>query len=87
MFHPYEKLLDSFLACDTMPIFQAFEDVETDRGYYVEKHKQDNEEIINKKSMIAKTIAFLPLCLVILLKLILPFVMQGISALGNSMIS
>lgn len=86
-FHPYEKLLDSFLACDTMPIFQAFEDVETDRGYYVEKHKQDNEEIINKKSMIAKTIAFLPLCLVILLKLILPFVMQGISALGNSMIS
>ncbi len=84
-FAPYEKMMDSFIACDTMPIYQAFEDVESDRMYYVEKHKQDNDEIINKKSLIARAIAFLPLCLVIIVKLIIPFVVQGISSLGINM--
>ncbi len=84
-FHPYEKLLDSFRSCDIMPINMAFGDAETDRLYYVEKHKQDNESIIERKSLIAKTIAFLPLCLVILLKLIVPFVVQGISSLSMNM--
>ena len=83
-FVPYEKMMDSFIACDTMPIYKAFEDVESDRRYYVDKHKQDNDEIINKKSLIARTIAFLPLCLVIIIKLIVPFVIQGISSLGTS---
>ena len=84
-FAPYEKMMDSFLACDTMPIYQAFEDVESDRMYYVDKHKQDNDEIINKKSLIARTIAFLPLCLVIIIKLILPFVVQGMNSLSVNM--
>lgn len=83
-FHPYEKLLDSFIACDSMPIWKAFGDVEADRNYYVEKHKQENEELIQKKALIGKTIAFLPLCLVILLKLIVPFVVQGLDALYGS---
>ena len=53
-FVPYEKLLDGFIACDTMPVYRAFEDVESDRNYYVEKHKQDNEQNISQKAMIAK---------------------------------
>lgn len=85
-FVPYEKMMDSFIACDTMPVYKAFEDVESDRRYYVDKHKQDNDEIINRKSLIARTIAFLPLCLVIIVKLIIPFVMQGITSLGTSVI-
>lgn len=85
-FVPYEKMLDSFIACDTMPVYKAFEDVESDRQYYVDKHRQDNEDMINKKSLIAKTVSFLPLCLVIILKLILPFVVQGISGLGVNMV-
>lgn len=84
-FAPYEKIMDSFIACDTMPIYQAFEDVESDRMYYVDKHKQENDEIINKKSLIARVIAFLPLCLVIIVKLIIPFVVQGITSLGIDM--
>lgn len=85
-FTPYEKMLDSFIACDTMPIYKAFEDAESDRRYYVDKHKQDNDEIIQKKSLIARTAAFLPLCLVIIVKLIIPFVVQGISGLGTGAI-
>lgn len=84
-FVPYEKLLDGFIACDTMPVYRAFEDVESDRNYYVEKHKQDNEQIISQKAMIAKTVSFLPLCMVIIIKLILPFVVQGITGLSMDM--
>lgn len=84
-FMPYEKMMDSFIACDTMPVYKAFEDVESDRNYYVEKHKQDNEELINKKALIAKTMAFLPLCMIIIMKLIVPFVVQGISGLSMDM--
>ena len=84
-FAPYEKMMHSFIACDTMPIYKAFEDVESDRMYYVDKHKQDNDDIINKKSLIARTIAFLPLCLVIIVKLIVPFVVQGINSLAINM--
>lgn len=68
-----------------MPVYRAFEDVESDRNYYVEKHKQDNEQIISQKAMIAKTVSFLPLCMVIIIKLILPFVVQGITGLSMDM--
>ncbi len=84
-FPPYRKLLDGLIACDSMPMEQAFEDAETDRAYYVEKHKQENEDLIMKKALIAKTIAFLPLCAVIIIKLIMPFVMQGIAGLRSGM--
>ena len=54
-----------------------------DMLYYVEKHKQENEEIAHNKALIAKFIAFVPLCLVILFKLILPFVLMGIKQLSK----
>lgn len=83
-FMPLEKLMDGFLAADMLGIEQAFSGMEKDRNYYVEKHKQENEEIITKKSVIAKAMAFIPLCLVILVKLILPFVLEGMKQLSNT---
>lgn len=83
-FMPLEKLMDGFLAADMLGIEQAFSGMEKDRSYYVEKHKQENEEIITKKSVAAKALAFIPLCLVILIKLILPFVLEGMKQLSNT---
>ncbi len=82
-FLPFEKLMDNFLACDAVEIVDAFSGIEVDRSYYVEKHKQENENIISKKASIAKFIAFIPLCLVIIVKLILPFVLEGIGKISN----
>jgi hypothetical protein len=83
-FMPLEKLMDSFLAADMLGIERAFSGMEKDRNYYVEKHKQENEEIIEKKSVAAKAMSFIPLCLVILMKLILPFVLEGMKQLSNT---
>ncbi|MFQ9934494.1 MAG: hypothetical protein ACLRVQ_08720 [Lachnospiraceae bacterium] len=83
-FMPFKKLMDSFLAADMLGIEKAFHGMESERRYYVEKHKQENEDIIMKKSVIAKGLAFVPICLIIMVKLILPFVMEGMKQLSNT---
>ena len=82
-FVPFERLIDGFIASDRIGICSAFEDVEKDRVYYVDKHKQENEEIVKNKALIAKFIAFIPLCSVIIIKLILPFVVSGMEQIGT----
>ena len=79
---PFERLLDSFIASDRMGIPLAFADVRSERLYYIEKHKQENELLLNDKAMVAKTISFIPLCMVILAELIVPFVYFGLKQLS-----
>lgn len=81
-FLPYERILDCFIASDRVGISEAFSDVLSERIYYIEKHKQENEVILNNKAVIAKTIAFIPLCLVIIAELIVPFVYYGLKQLS-----
>ncbi|MBO5069610.1 MAG: thioredoxin domain-containing protein, partial [Roseburia sp.] len=44
----------------------------------MEKHKQENEIMIGNKALIAKFIAFIPMCMVICFVLVVPFVYQGL---------
>ena len=81
-FRPFQRLMDGFVACDDTYIYQAFDDLEKDRRYFLDRHKQENERIVDDKTTIAKMISFLPLCAVISFKLIIPFIMQGLSSLG-----
>lgn len=84
-FLPFNRIIDGFIACDDMYIYKAFEDVETDRRYYIEKHKQENTYYIEQRGAIGKFLSFIPLCAVILVKLVVPFVMEGMRqmAAGN----
>lgn len=81
-FPPYVRIIDGLIACDKMPVYQAFEELESERGYYIDKHKQENEAMIIDKAAIAKVIAFLPLYGVIICKLIIPFVLEGLNQLA-----
>ncbi len=78
----FDRLMDNFRACDYMNINSAFEDVEKERDYYILKHKQDNEFMIEERSLIAKVISFVPICAVIITKLIVPFVVKGMSQIN-----
>lgn len=80
---PLERIMDCFIACDSIGISKAFSDIESDRRYYIEKHKQDNEIIINNKALIAKFIAFIPICIIIIFVLVIPFVYEGIQQLNS----
>lgn len=81
-FLPYERILDCFIVSDRIGISEAFSDILSERIYYIEKHKQENEVILNNKAVVAKTIAFIPLCLVIIAELIVPFVYYGLKQLS-----
>lgn len=76
-FLPFNRIIDGFIACDEMYIHKAFEDVESDRRYYIERHKQENVHYIQQRGAIGKFLSFIPLCSVILVKLIIPFVIEG----------
>lgn len=82
-FLPFERLMDCFIASDRIGISKAFSDVVSERLYYIEKHKQENEIIINNKATIAKFIAFIPICMVICFVLVVPFVFYGLQQLQN----
>ena len=73
----FDRLMDNFRACDYMSINQAFADVEKERSYYIMKHKQDNDFIVEERSLVAKFLSFIPICAVIVAKLIIPFVVEG----------
>lgn len=82
-FLPFNRLIDGFIACDDMYIHKAFEDVESDRRYYIEKHKQENAYYIEQRGAIGKFLSFVPLCAVILVKLVVPFVMEGMRQMAE----
>lgn len=86
-FLPFNRLIDGFIACDDMYIYKAFEDVEMDRRYYIEKHKQDNLFYIEQRGAISKFLSFIPLCAVVLINLIIPFVLEGMQQLSISNMS
>ena len=83
-FLPFSRLLDGFIACDDMFIHKAFEDVEIDRRYYIEKHKQDNALYIEQRGALAKFMAYIPLCTVVIVKLVIPFVIEGMEQMAVS---
>ncbi len=83
-FLPFNRIIDGFMACDDMHICKAFEDVETDRQYYIEKHKQDNKFYIEQRGAVAKFLSFVPICLVVIVKLIVPFVLEGMNQMSIS---
>jgi hypothetical protein len=86
-FLPFNRLIDGFIACDDMYVHKAFEDVEMDRRYYIEKHKQENLFYIEQRGAISKFLSFIPLCAVVLINLIIPFVLEGMQQLSISNMS
>lgn len=76
-------LFQSFVGCllsiDNVGVQKAFAGLETDRNYYKEKRKEDNEALMRKKSEIGKWIALAPVIFVFAAYLIYP---MGKLALG-----
>jgi hypothetical protein len=78
-FRPFCKIVDGLQSSDKLGLYKAFEDVEQERNYYIDKRALDNEITIQEKSILGKTIAFVPFILIVGLYLILPFVTEGLN--------
>lgn len=68
----FQSFVGCLLAIDNVGVLKAFAGLETDRNYYKEKRKEDNEALMRKKSEIGKWIALAPVVFVFAAYLIFP---------------
>lgn len=82
-FPPFRRFVDNLLMVEEEDILTAFAEIETDREYYKEKRKTDNEIISTRKSEIGSILAFIPLIETLLLYLIVPFAMYSLALIES----
>ena len=82
-YEPARKLVDALMVCDDIPVAQAFYDVEGERAYNMESFKQRALDLQREKAAFARVIAFLPFVSVLVLRLVVPFVLEGLMQLSQ----
>ncbi|HEX2945642.1 MAG TPA: hypothetical protein VHT96_06780 [Clostridia bacterium] len=77
---PFVRVVENLQsASNRIPIVKAFDQLKSERGYYQEKRKQDNEILVNKKGIWGRMIAFIPLGAAVLLYIMLPFIQLSLN--------
>jgi hypothetical protein len=82
-YEPAERLVDALIACDDIPVSQAFYDLEGERTYNMEQYKQKAANRQREKAALARVIAFLPFLALLALRLLIPFILEGLTELGS----
>lgn len=78
-FPPFVRTIERLQnALEKVTLKEAFEDLESDRAYFEEEKKQENERIINKKTNWGRLIGFTPMNVVIFFYLVFPFIYLSI---------
>lgn len=81
-FMPFIRLADAFIACDRLPVHEAFDEIASDRNYYLEKYRQESESLAMDKAAVGRVIGFIPMYITIGCKLVIPFVLEGLNKLS-----
>ena len=79
-FEPFTRLVDNLITVDKVNVANAFDEIETERGYYLEKRKDDNEATVVKKYMYGKACGFAPLIAEGILYILLPFAQVAVGS-------
>ena len=80
-FGPFRRLCDSLLSADKVGVDGAFDDLETEREYYQEKRKLDNDKLLGICLRKANRYQMIPIWCIIIFYLILPFGMYALNML------
>lgn len=84
-FLPFVRIVEDLEACDHLGVEAAFDEIEGQRDFFADKRKQDNEITLANKGVIARTVAYVPLIMLLGLYLIIPFVLESMSQLMGYM--
>lgn len=82
-YEPAIKLVDALIVCDDIPVSQAFYDLEGERAYHMQQHRQKAADLQREKAAFARVIAFLPFVALLALRLVIPFVLEGLTQLNS----
>jgi hypothetical protein len=67
--------------CEELPVEEAFLNLEDEREYFLKKNMEERKNYQGECIALAKMAAYLPMFLLIILKLVVPFVAEGLSEL------
>ncbi len=81
-YEPVGRIADALISCDDVRIADAFLNMEAERNYYMDQYRQKVNAWTGGRAALAKVMAFIPFLLVLALKLVVPFVAQGLSQLS-----
>lgn len=76
-FEPFRRLCDNLMTVDKIGVIHSFEEIVQDREHFQRQREADTYRMIRKKSGQAKLIAFIPMLLIIITYLILPYGMEA----------
>lgn len=71
-------------AVESIPIREAFDELDTERSYHQEKRKESNERTISQKSMIGKVFGFGPMVILFVGYLIIPLCVIGMVSMTSA---
>ncbi len=71
-------------AVESIPIREAFDELDTERSYHQEKRKESNERLISRKSMIGKVLGFAPMVILFVGYLIIPLCVIGLTSMTEA---
>ena len=78
---PVQRICDALEFCEELPVEEAFLNLEDEREYFLKKNMEERKNYQGECIALAKMSAYLPMFLLIILKLVVPFVAEGLSEL------
>ena len=76
---PVQRICDALEFCEELPVEEAFLNLEDERAYFLKKNMEERKNYQGECIALAKMVAYLSLFLLIILKLVIPFVAEGLS--------
>lgn len=62
---PFTRIIDNFIRCDDMPIYEAFHEIDVDKDGYISRRKLANKKSIKKRAFRAFLLGVIPWCTLI----------------------
>lgn len=82
------RIIESLQAAvESIPIREAFDELDTERAYYQDKRKESNQILISRKSMIGKVLGFAPMVTLFVGYLIIPLCVIGMTSMASAFTS
>lgn len=76
-YQPFQRLVDNLMVSDSIGIIKAFDELSSERIFFRDRRKQENEIHLTRKQDNATLIAYIPLIFIMIFYLILPFLIQS----------
>lgn len=81
-FEPFRDFVDNLIAIDNVGVAKAFEEIQSDRNYYIKKREQDTNDNIEIKSSKARMIMMLPLYTLVAAYMVVPLGMYAFNLMS-----